>query len=82
MTGKKAVKKVLVGIVLKSYVDEEYIRDRDLIVPLFENEDNDVAIKLYIEEMNGWLHTSEYKYVKVIKEFEETGFYGHEIYRK
>ena len=77
----KVVRKVLVGIVLEKYFDEGYFRDRDIVVPLHEGETDTDAIKLWCEEMKGWMRPDEKRYVKVIRTVGLKEWAGHEMYR-
>ena len=79
---RKIVKKVKVGIVLEKYIDEDYIRDRDIVIPLFEGETEKDAISLWCNEMKSWIKPNEKRYVKVIKEVGLNEYGGYELYRE
>lgn len=79
---KVVVRKVLVGVVIESFCDQRYLRDRDEVVPLYEGETDSTAISLWMEEYKGWIRADEKKYVKVIREVGLDEYAGHEIWRQ
>lgn len=82
MISKKVVRKVLVGVVIDSFCDQDYLRDRDYTIPLYEGETDATAISLWCEEMKNWIRADEKKYVKVIREVGEREYAGSMLYRK
>lgn len=78
---KTVVKKLLIGLDVPDFCDQDYLRDRDEVVPLFEGETEADAIALWIKERHGWLKTSEHKYIKVFKEGSAKDYLGHELFR-
>lgn len=81
MSKNEVVRRVKVGVVLDHYIDERYIRDRDMVVPLHEGETDADAIRLWCEEMKNWIRQDEKKYVKVMSELEKDEYGGWELYR-
>lgn len=82
MDKKNVVRKVLVGVIKEDFCDQYYLRDRDNTIPLYEGETDADAIKLWMEEMKGWIRADEKKYVKVIREVGLNEYAGSMLYRQ
>lgn len=78
---KIVVKKLLVGVIKEDFCDQDYLRDRDLVVPLYEGETETDAIRLWMEEHKHWIRADEKKYVNVIREVGLNEYAGSMLYR-
>ena len=53
-----------------------------MVIQLVEGETDETSIKLWCEEMKGWMRPDEKRYVKVIREVGLNEWAGHEMYRE
>lgn len=79
--GNKIVRKVLVGVIKEDFCDQDYLRDRDLVIPLYEGELDGYAKALWMDANKNWIRADEKKYVKVIREVGLTEYAGSVLYR-
>lgn len=67
MNNKMPKEYLVVGLDIPKFVDKRYLADRNLMVPLYDEETDAVAISEYMKYHEGWIGKNSEQYVRILE---------------